>query len=94
MRDIEKAAEEGHERAQLALDMYRYRIRKYIGAYVAVMNGVDAIVFTAGIRENDPGSRAVIGKQLGFLGIEIDEKQNNCRGVEREISTPASKVKV
>lgn len=94
MRDIEKAAEEGHERAQLALDMYRYRIRKYIGAYVAVMNGVDAIVFTAGIGENDPGSRTVIGKQLGFLGIEIDEKQNNCRGVEREISTPASKVKV
>lgn len=94
MRDIEKAAEGGHERAQLALEMYRYRIRKYIGAYVAAMNGVDAIVFTAGIGENDPTSRAIIGKHLSFFGVEIDEERNNCRGVEREISTLASKVKV
>ena len=94
MRDIEDAEAAGNERAKLALDMYRYRILKYIGAYAAAMGGVDAIVFTAGIGENDPVSRAIIGKQLAFMGVEIDEEQNNCRGKEREITTPTSKVKM
>lgn len=94
MRDIEDAEAEGNERATLALGMYRYRILKYIGAYAAAMSGVDVIVFTAGIGENDPVSRAIIGKQLAFLGVEIDEERNNFRGKEREITTPTSKVKM
>lgn len=74
--------------------MYEYRIRKYVGAYVAAMNGVDAIVFTAGIGENTPSLRTALCANLSYLGIEIDEEKNKIRGEDVEISTPDSKVKV
>lgn len=94
MRDIEKGVEENSTMHQVAFDMYEYRIRKYIGSYVAAMNGVDAIAFTAGIGENSPKLRSAICKNLTYLGIEIDEDANKQRGQEIEISTPKSKVKV
>lgn len=94
MRDIENAAANGNEFAQLALDIYVYRIAKYIGAYAAAMNGVDAIVFTAGVGENSPYVREKVCEYLGFLGVKIDRQLNNVKGVERIISTPDSKVAV
>lgn len=94
MRDIENAAAAGNEFAQLALDIYVYRIAKYIGAYAAAMNGVDAIVFTAGVGENSPYVREKVCEYLGFLGVKIDRQLNNVKGVERIISTPDSKVAV
>lgn len=94
MRDIEDAAHLGNEMAQLALDIYVYRIAKYIGAYAAAMNGVDAIVFTAGVGENSPYVREKVCEYLGFLGIKIDKNLNQVKGVERIISTPDSKVAV
>ena len=94
MRDIEKAAEEGNERAQLALDMYNYRIKKYIGAYAAAMGGVDVIVWTAGVGENQIGTRLDACSDLDFLGVKIDAEANNCRGEEKLISTPDSRVQV
>ncbi|MBD9261659.1 MAG: acetate kinase [Prevotella sp.] len=94
MRDIEKAANEGNEKALLALRMYEYRIKKYIGAYAAAMGGVDAIVFTAGIGENCALVRTKVCSYLGYLGITIDEEANGKRGEEIVISTPDSKVKV
>ena len=93
-RDIEAAIKAGNKRADLARKMFIYRTVKYIGAYAAAMNGLDILVFTAGIGENDPYIRAQIMKGLGFLGIEVDEEANNVRGEERIISTPNSKVKV
>lgn len=93
-RDLEAAAEKGDEKAQAALDIFDYRVIKYIGAYAAAMNGVDAIAFTAGIGENNVACRSAVCKSLSYLGVKIDEELNNCRGVEREISTPDSKVKV
>ncbi len=94
MRDIENAAEQGNEIAQLALDVYVYKIAKYIGAYAAAMNGVDAIVFTAGVGENSPYVREKVCEYLGFLGVKLDRELNNVKGVERIISTPDSKVAV
>ena len=95
MRDIENAAAEGNERAQLALKMYDYRIKKYIGAYAAALGGVDAIVFTAGVGENQTGTREHACESLEFLGIKIDVAKNaTIRGEEAIISTPESKVKV
>ena len=94
MRDIEEQIAADHERAQIAHDIYTYRIAKYIGAYAAAMNGVDIIVFTAGIGENGPMQREAICRHLGYLGIEIDEIQNDFKGKEREITTPLSRVKV
>ena len=95
MRDIENAASEGNERAQLALKMYDYRIKKYIGAYAAALGGVDAIVFTAGVGENQTGTREKACEGLEFLGINIDVAKNaTIRGEEAVISTPESKVKV
>ncbi|MBR3123399.1 MAG: acetate kinase, partial [Prevotella sp.] len=94
MRDIEKAAEKGNERAQLALDIYNYRIKKYIGAYAAAMGGVDAIVWTAGVGENQIGTRLDACSGLEFIGVKMDAEANNCRGVERLISAPDSRVKV
>ena len=95
MREIEKAFEEGNERAKLAFDMYFYRIRKYIGAYAAAMDGCDIIVFTAGVGENQPSLREEVCKKLTYLGVEIDvEKNKNLRGKEALISTPESKVAV
>ena len=93
-RDLVNAAEEGNEQAALALEMQRYQIVKFIGSYVAAMNGVDAIVFTAGIGENNPQLRKDICKDLAFLGIEIDDEPNNKRGLEIRISTADSKVGV
>ena len=94
-RDLWKAREEGNKNAELALDAWAYRVAKYIGAYVAAMNGVDVICFTAGVGENDTKSRALIYQYLGYLGIEIDEEKNaKTRGEIAEISKPESKVKV
>ena len=93
-RDIENAIEEGNELARIALDAFHYRVAKYIGAYTAAMNGVDAICFTAGIGENDIPGRKTICSYLGYLGIKIDEEANNVRGKLTLISTPDSKVKV
>lgn len=95
MREIEEAVNAGNERAKLALDMYILRITKYIGAYAAEMGGVDAIVFTAGVGENQTGLRADVCRPLAFMGVKIDEALNaGIRGVEAVISTPDSKVKV
>jgi acetate kinase len=92
MRDIEEAAQAGNQRAQLALDMFVQRVKKYIGAYTAEMNGVDAIVFTAGIGENAVELRENICSGLDYLGIEIDSAKNDVRGVTTEISTQDSDV--
>lgn len=94
LRDIEDAAQAGNERAQLALQIFQKTVLRYVGAYAAEMNGVDAIVFTAGIGENDSVSRAKICANLSYLGVEFDAKANDCRGKEQLISTANSKVKV
>lgn len=93
-RDIEKAASEGNKRAQLALDIFHYRIRGQIAAYAAHMGGVDAIIFTAGIGENSIKTRKACLEGLEFLGVEIDNNRNNIRGKISEISSYNSKVKV
>ena len=93
-RDLWAGAEAGNKHAQTALDVFCYRVAKYVGSYVAAMNGVDAIAFTAGIGENDGGVRERVCKYLGYLGIEIDADANKKRGEEVTISTPNSKVKV
>ncbi len=92
-RDVVAAAKEGNERAQLALDMQRYQILKFIGSYAAAMNGVDAIVFTGGIGENDATLRKEVCANLGFLGAFIDDEANAKRG-ENKISTEDSKVSI
>ncbi len=94
MRDIEAAVEAGNERAKMALDMYEYRILKYIGAYTAVLGGVDVIVFTGGVGENQLGTRERICKQLAFMGVTFNAEANKVRGEEIEISGPDSKVHV
>lgn len=95
-RDLGAAAAEGNERAELALRTFAYKVKKYIGAYAAALNGVDAIVFTAGVGENDKGMRERILNGLDYLGVEVDfELNRNCpRGENVEISKPGSKVKV
>ena len=93
-RDLSEAAANGNEIAELALDVFAYRVAKYVGSYTAAMNGVDNIVFTAGIGENSAIVRTMVCKYLGYLGIEIDEELNGKRGQELVISTPESKVKV
>lgn len=93
-RDIEGAADGGNERAQLALDVFAYRVQKYVGAYAAAMNGVDAIVFTAGLGENSISMRESIAEAFGYLGAKIDKDRNNVRGKACEISTADSKVKL
>ncbi|MBR5351894.1 MAG: acetate kinase [Prevotella sp.] len=94
MRDVENAAAEGNARAQLALDMYFYRIKKYIGAYAAAMGGVDIIVFTAGVGENQASMREAVCKDMEFLGIKFDKEKNKTRGEEAIISADDSKVTV
>lgn len=94
MRDIEDAIAAGNERAKLAMDMYEYRILKYIGAYTAVLGGVDVIVFTAGVGENSPELREAICEKLAYMGITLDKEANRSRGKEVEISGKDSKVKV
>ncbi|NLM39109.1 MAG: acetate kinase [Firmicutes bacterium] len=94
MRDIEKGISEDDKLSKLAFDMYEYRIRKYIGAYIAAMGGIDAIVFTAGIGENTPALRSRICENLSYLGIKLDDELNQKRGQDLEISTSDSAVKV
>ena len=93
-RDLDKAAEEGNERAKLALDKFAYEVRKYIGSYAAAMGGVDILTFTAGVGENSIEMRESICKGLEFLGIRIDSEKNKTRGKEVDISAPGSTVKV
>jgi acetate kinase len=93
-RDLENAAEEGNERAKLAVEVFSYRVARYIGSYVAAMNGVDAIAFTAGLGENDKNVRANVSSYLGYLGITLDQDKNSVRGKETIVSTEDSKVKV
>ena len=93
-RDIEKAAEGGNDRAQLALDMFTYEVVKFVGSYAAAMNGVDAIVFTAGVGENSIEMREHISSGLEYLGTKVDKEKNNIRGKEREFSVDGSKVKL
>jgi len=95
MREVEEAAEEGNERAKLALDMYQYRVKKYIGAYAAAMGGVDVIVFTGGIGENGDEMRRKISSNFEYLGLEFDENKNRgVRGKEVELSKDSSRVKI
>ena len=93
-RDLEKAAKEGNERAQLALDKFAYAVRKYIGSYAAAMGGVDIITFTAGLGENGPDMRESICRGLEFLGVRVDHEKNQVRGKETDISAADSTVKV
>lgn len=93
-RDIEEAVAEGNERAALALKVFAHKVRFYIGAYIAEMNGVDAIIFTAGVGENDVTMREVICHNLGNLGIKLDPVKNKVRGKETIISTDDSRVKI
>lgn len=95
MRDISKAIAEGDKQADLAYEMYAYRIKKYIGSYAAILNGLDAVVFTAGVGENDADIRIRVCANMNFLGIMPDKEKNNLRSaVIREISTDDSPVKV
>ena len=93
-RDLEKAAVEGNELATLALRTFYYQVVKYIGAYAAVMNGVDIIVFTAGLGENSIGTRTEICQNLSFLGVDLDAEKNRTRGIEADVSTASSRVRV
>ena len=93
-RDLEAAVEEGNERAALALNIFAHKVRFYIGAYIAEMNGVDAIVFTAGVGENDVMMRELLCRDLGNLGIKVDVLKNRVRGKETIFSTDDSKVKL
>ncbi|MDR3563859.1 MAG: acetate kinase [Negativicutes bacterium] len=93
-RDIEQAADEGNERAELALEVFAHKVRKYIGGYVAAMGGVDAMVFTAGLGENAITMRDRICQGLEFLGTRIDPVKNNVRGKAQEISVDGAKVKI
>ena len=93
-RDLEAAAAEGNERALLAIKVFAHKVRFYIGAYIAEMNGVDAIVFTAGVGENDVSMRDIICNDLGNLGIKLDVVKNKVRGKEMIISRDDSRVKI
>lgn len=94
-RDIEDAAwKEDNKRAKLALDVFHYKVKKFIGSYAAVMNGVDCVVFTAGLGENSPETREAICDGLDYLGIKLDKEKNKVRGKAVEISVEGSKVKV
>jgi len=93
-RDLEKASAEGNERAKTALNLFNYRVKKYIGAYAAAMGGVDVICFAGGVGENDIGVRKNCLSGLEFLGVELDEEANNVRGKVAIISKPTSKVTV
>ena len=95
MRDIEAAAAEGNERALLGLDMYRTRIQRFVGGYAAIMGGVDLIVFTGGVGENDPATREQVCSGLEFMGVEFDcEANNGVRGKDKILSKESSRVKV
>ena len=93
-RDLESAAPQGNQRAQLALDVFHYSVKKYIGAYAAAMGGVDAIIFTAGVGENGPDTRAEAVAGLEYMGVKLDPEKNNTRGKEVDIATDDSKVRI
>ncbi|MDY4954315.1 MAG: acetate kinase [Candidatus Onthomonas sp.] len=93
-RDLENASKEGNTRAQLAIDVFVYDVKKYIGSYAAAMGGVDAVVFTAGVGENSASLRAEMVKGLEFMGIKMDLEKNDFRGEERDVSAPDATVKV
>ena len=93
-RDLGEAGEKGNTRAALAVDMFNYGVKKYIGAYAAAMGGVDAIIFTAGVGENSADQRMAIASGLEFMGVKMDAEANNTRGKETVISTADSQVKV
>jgi acetate kinase len=92
-RDVQDAAENGNERAMLALDIFCYKVKRFIGDYMGILNGADAVVFTAGIGENNDLVRSKILKDMDFLGIVIDEEKNKVKGKEIDISAPGAKVK-
>ncbi len=92
-RDIENAIKEGNKRAAIALDVFHYRVAKYIGEYAAAMNGVDAVVFTAGLGENSISTRETVCSYLGYLGLTVDKEKNNCRGKALDFATADSKVR-
>ncbi|KAF5078104.1 Acetate kinase [anaerobic digester metagenome] len=95
MRDLENAAADGNERAQLALDMYNFRVKKFIGGYAAVMEGVDLIVFTGGIGENDSVLREKVSNSMAYMGVDFDADANKgVRGKDKLLTKPESKVKV
>ena len=94
MRDIESAANEGNKNCILALEMFAYRVKKYIGAYAAAMGGVDLIVFTGGIGENDASTRGRIMENMEYLGIDFDFELNSKSRGTKMLSKPGSKVKV
>lgn len=95
MREVEAGASAGDERCRLALEVYAYRVKKYIGAYAAALGGLDVLVFTAGVGENDPAIRAAICEDLEFLGVRLDPKANDgARGTEREIGATEAPVRV
>jgi acetate kinase len=95
MRDVKKAMEEGNQDAILAYELYAYRIQKYIGTFTASLNGLDAIVFTAGIGENDPDMREAVCKNMDFFGISLDKSKNKIKSSDiREVNEKESKVKI
>ncbi|NLJ88144.1 MAG: acetate kinase [Epulopiscium sp.] len=91
-RDIEDAIAKGNKRAEMAMDVFVYTVAKYIGSYAAAMNGLDAIVFTAGLGENNSEVRRDVCKYLDFLGVSIDEERNKCRGIERDFTAQGARV--
>ena len=93
-RDLDNAVAEGNERAKLALDMFNYNVKKYIGSYAAAMGGVDGIVFTAGVGENSASVREACCEGLEYMGVKLDKEANNCRGKLQKISAEDSKVQV
>ena len=93
-RDLESAAPQGNQRAQLALDVFDYSVKKFIGSYAAAMGGVDAIIFTAGVGENGPDTRANVVSGMEFMGVKIDPEKNNTRGKEVDVATDDSKVRI
>ena len=93
-RDLCSATDSGNKRAELALDMFNYSVKKYIGAYAAAMGGVDAVIFTAGVGENDKAIRSMVCEGLEYMGVKLDAAANDVRGKETVLSTPDSKVKV
>ena len=93
-RVIEQAANDGDERAKIAMNNFKYTVASYIAKYAVAMNGIDSIVFTGGVGENQINIRKGICQQLEFMGVEIDENLNNMRGEEKLVSKPTSKVKI
>ncbi|MBR3622087.1 MAG: acetate kinase, partial [Selenomonadaceae bacterium] len=92
-RDLTSAANEGNERADLAVNMFYYSVKKLIAAYAAAMGGIDALVFTGGIGENDAAYRLAITEGLEFMGIKLDREKNNVRGIKRDVSAEDAKVR-